>query len=148
MSRYDTADHDCYCRQNLPCSNLSGLPFSDVLSEDEIQDAFDQEDVSFAQEDDGVYTPSLTLWAFLSQVMHKGELRSFVALEGTSCKGGRWHDREYIESLTRQIVGNRPGRFEPRAVKRRPKPLRLLNITRDKAREQLRKGVDPFKKQK
>lgn len=53
-----------------------------------------------------------------------------------------------IESLTSQIVGKRPNRFEPRAVKRRPKPIRLLNITRNEAREQLRNGVDPFKKRK
>ncbi len=53
-----------------------------------------------------------------------------------------------IESLTSQIVGKRPNRFEPRAVKRRPKPIRLLNITRDEAREQLRNGVDPFKRRK
>ena len=53
-----------------------------------------------------------------------------------------------IESLTSQIVGKRPNRFEPRAVKRRPKLIRLLNITRNEAREQLRNGVDPFKKSK
>ena len=53
-----------------------------------------------------------------------------------------------IESLTSQIVGKRPNRFEPRAIKRRPKPIRLLNITRDEAREQLRNGVDPFKRRK
>lgn len=56
-----------------------GLPFSDVLSEDEIQDAFDQEGIWFAEEDDDVYTPSVTLWAFLSQVLHKDELRSCLA---------------------------------------------------------------------
>ncbi len=51
-----------------------------------------------------------------------------------------------LASLTMPIVGNRPGRFEPRAVKRRPKPLRLLNITRHAARALLRKGIDPFKR--
>ena len=53
-----------------------------------------------------------------------------------------------LASLTSQIVGKRPNRIEPRAVKRRPKPIRLLNMTRDAAREQLRNGVDPFKKRK
>ncbi len=53
-----------------------------------------------------------------------------------------------IESLTSQIVGKRPNRFEPRAVKRRPKLIRLLNIPRNEAREQLQGGVDPFKKSK
>ena len=56
-----------------------GLPFSEVLSEEEIQDAFDEQDVSFAQEEGDVYTPPMTLWAFLSQVLHKAEQRSCLA---------------------------------------------------------------------
>ena len=34
-------------------------------------------------------------------------------------------------------VGNRPGRYEPRAVKRRPKPLALMTVPRQQARNQL-----------
>jgi putative transposase len=59
-----------------------GLPFGDVLPEEEIQQAFDDEGVSFASGDDGegaVYTPAVTLWAFLSQMLHKGEQRSCIA---------------------------------------------------------------------
>ena len=56
-----------------------GLPFADVLPEDEIQQAFAEEGVDFAQEEDEIYTPPLTLWAFLSQVLHKGAQRSCVA---------------------------------------------------------------------
>lgn len=51
-------------------------------------------------------------------------------------------------SLTCPIVGNRPNRIEPRAVKRRPKPMRLLNMPRETAREQLRRGVDPYKRRR
>jgi putative transposase len=53
-----------------------------------------------------------------------------------------------LASLTSPIVGNRPDRIEPRAVKRRPKPMRLLTMPRDAAREQLRRGVDPYKRRK
>ena len=53
-----------------------GLPFSDVLSEEQIERAFEEEDVQFGQQDDDVYTPALTLWAFLSQVVHAGAPRS------------------------------------------------------------------------
>ncbi len=53
-----------------------------------------------------------------------------------------------VSSLTEQLVGNRPDRFEPRAVKRRPKPYRLLSMTREEARELLRRGIDPYAKQK
>ena len=56
-----------------------GLPFSDVLTEQDIEDAFGDEQAWFAQEEDDVYTPPLTLWAFLSQVLHKEEQRSCLA---------------------------------------------------------------------
>ncbi|TVS20711.1 MAG: hypothetical protein EA424_02575 [Planctomycetaceae bacterium] len=39
-----------------------------------------------------------------------------------------------LASLTEQLVGRRPNRVEPRAVKRRPKPQRLLTMPRDEAR--------------
>jgi hypothetical protein len=57
----------------------TGLPFSEVLSEKEIDEAFDEEDAWFAQEDGDVFTPAVTLWAFLSQVLHKEEQRSCLA---------------------------------------------------------------------
>ena len=53
-----------------------------------------------------------------------------------------------LGSVASRIVGNRPGRVEPRAVKRRPKDYRLLTMLREKARQLLRKGIDPYKKQK
>jgi hypothetical protein len=53
-----------------------------------------------------------------------------------------------LKSMADQVVGKRPGRIEPRAVKRRPKPFRLLTMLREKARELLLSGIDPFKKQK
>ena len=46
------------------------------------------------------------------------------------------------------LLGKRPGRVEPRAVKRRPKAMRLLTMMRDAARALLLKGIDPYKKQK
>ena len=59
-----------------------GLAFADVLSEERIQQAFDEENVAFAQQDDEVYTPAVTLWAFLSQVLFKDEQRSCAAAVG------------------------------------------------------------------
>ena len=52
-----------------------GLPFADALSEDSIQTAFEDEGVRFGDDEDAVYTPAITLWAFLSQVLYKGEHR-------------------------------------------------------------------------
>ena len=56
-----------------------GLPFADVLSEEAIEKAFDDEDAAFAEDEDAVFTPAVTLWAFLSQVLFKDEHRSCVA---------------------------------------------------------------------
>lgn len=56
-----------------------GLPFAQALPEDTIQQAFDDEGVSFGQGEGDVYTPALTLWAFLSQVLFKDEQRSCLA---------------------------------------------------------------------
>ena len=59
-----------------------GLPFGHVLPEKEIEQAFEEEGVAIGadeEEEDAVYTPPVTLWAFLSQMLHKGEQRSCVA---------------------------------------------------------------------
>ncbi|MCJ7549046.1 MAG: IS4 family transposase [Anaerolineae bacterium] len=59
-----------------------GLPFANALSEEEIERAFEEEGVSPgpADEEEGtVYTPAVTLWAFLSQMLYRGEQRSCVA---------------------------------------------------------------------
>jgi Transposase DDE domain len=55
------------------------LPFADVLPEATIEQAFADADADFAQFEDDVYTPALTLWAFLSQVLHTKEMRSCAA---------------------------------------------------------------------
>ncbi len=55
------------------------LPFSDVLPEQAIEKAFNDEDATFAEDEDAVFTPAVTLWAFLSQVLFKDEHRSCVA---------------------------------------------------------------------
>ena len=57
-----------------------GLPFSSVLSEERIEQVFREADASFADdEQDSVYTPEITLRAFLSQVLFKAEQRSCLA---------------------------------------------------------------------
>jgi putative transposase len=55
------------------------LPFADVLSQARIEEAFHAQGVSFACDKDDIYTPSTTLWAFLSQAVHAGPLRSCAA---------------------------------------------------------------------
>ena len=47
--------------------------------------------------------------------------------------------------MAQQRVGNRPGRSEPRAVKRRPKAYPLLTVPRHEARQNVRKHGHPKK---
>jgi hypothetical protein len=47
--------------------------------------------------------------------------------------------------MAQQRVGNRPGRIEPRALKRRPKAYPMLMIPRTEAREIVRKNGHPVK---
>ena len=47
--------------------------------------------------------------------------------------------------MAQQQVGNRPGRIEPRAVKRRPKAFPLLTQQRAQAREKVRQYGHPKK---
>ncbi len=56
-----------------------GLPFADVLPEGQIEEAFAEGDADFAEDEECIYTPAITLWAFLSQVLFKGEPRSCLA---------------------------------------------------------------------
>jgi hypothetical protein len=56
-----------------------GLPFAEALPEAAIEKAFAEEEATFAEDEDAVYTPAVTLWAFLSQVLFKDEQRSCVA---------------------------------------------------------------------
>lgn len=88
-------------------------------------------------------------------LMAQAALRHQVELERVSFKGSvdaarhysgamaqarnpgtrrRLHD-QLLQSLARDLVPERPGRREPRAVKRRPKPYPILNQPRDRFRE-------------
>lgn len=48
-------------------------------------------------------------------------------------------DEEIFNLIAKRVVGNRPGKIEPRAVKRRPKPYKLLMIPRNEARQDIMK---------
>jgi DDE family transposase len=55
------------------------LAFAEVLPEEAITQAFVAAGADFAQDDDNIYTPAVTLWAFLSQVLCRDALRSCKA---------------------------------------------------------------------
>jgi hypothetical protein len=51
-----------------------------------------------------------------------------------------------LELIARKRVGDRPDRYEPRAVKRRPKPHPLLRMPRKKAKGLIKRGIIPYNK--
>jgi hypothetical protein len=46
--------------------------------------------------------------------------------------------------IGKKRVGNRPNRYDPRAVKRRPKPHPLLTMPRKKAKSLIERGIIPY----
>jgi len=54
-------------------------------------------------------------------------------------------DDSMFTLIAKRIVGNRPGRIEPRAIKRRPKPYKLLMLPRAKARQEIMLNGHPKK---
>ncbi len=51
-----------------------------------------------------------------------------------------------LELIGKKRVGDRPDRYEPRAVKRRPKPHPLLKMPRKVAKRLIRRGIIPYSK--
>ena len=79
----------------------------------------------------------------------KGSLHTVRAFEQTHL-----YDPARIEAdlprllslIGKKRVGDRPDRYEPRAVKRRPKPHPLLRMTRKKAKSLIKRGIIPYNK--
>jgi hypothetical protein len=51
-----------------------------------------------------------------------------------------------LELIGKKRVGDRPDRYEPRAVKRRPKPHPLLKMPRKAAKQLIKRGIIPYNK--
>jgi hypothetical protein len=51
-----------------------------------------------------------------------------------------------LELIGQKRVGDRPDRYEPRAVKRRPKPHPRLTMPRKAAKRLIRRGIIPYDK--
>jgi hypothetical protein len=97
-----------------------GLPFASVLTEEQIQQAVAAETVSFGAEEGCVYTPPITLWAFVTQCLSSGKscvnavarvMVLLVALgrepcsagTGAYCKARRKLPERFIRRLTYQV---------------------------------------------
>ena len=75
------------------------------------------------------------------QVSFKGALQTMTAFQDAL----RWTEKEerqrfwavLLAAIGGHRVGNRPGRVDPRAIKRRPKPHKILTVPRREARKRL-----------
>jgi hypothetical protein len=74
-------------------------------------------------------------------ISFKGALQTLNAFRSV-CRITSETTREQVATIlyaaiAKHVVGDRPDRFEPRAIKRRPKPHKLLAVPRDLARKRL-----------
>jgi DDE family transposase len=103
------------------------LPFSNVLTADRLAEVFESEGVDCCDDDDPdvIYTPAVTLWAFLSQMLFTGEQRSCTAAVARVAA---------VEALSGRVVSNTNTGAYCRARRRIPEgvPKRLTcDIARD-----------------
>jgi DDE family transposase len=113
-------------------ASADGLPFADALSEEDINQACKEEGVDFANGPDDVYTPAVTLWAFLAQCLSASKscvaavarvlvLRVALTLppcaagSGAYCKARAKLPESLLQRLTRQlgstVEGQAPDRW-------------------------------------
>lgn len=72
MPSYSPTQHRADCDRVLaPFVSHPELPFADVLTGADVQQAFADHAVHFGTSSTAIYTPPLTLWAFVSQGVHK-----------------------------------------------------------------------------
>ena len=100
--------------------SADGLAFANALSEEDIQKACDAEGVSFGNGPDDVYTPAVTLWAFLAQCLSTSKscvaavarvlvlrvglgLPACSAGTGAYCKARPKLPEALLRTLTRQL---------------------------------------------
>jgi putative transposase len=71
MSSYPSSARCLHFEHALaPFLTDEGLPFASILPAEEVEKAFADEGVVFGETKQSVFTPALTLWAFLSQVLN------------------------------------------------------------------------------
>jgi hypothetical protein len=78
-----------------------------------------------------------------------GSLHTVRAFEETHLYDPVWIEADLprlLELIVNKRVGDRPDRYEPRAVKRRPKPHPLLKMPREVAQRLIRRGIIPYNK--
>ncbi len=143
--------------------HASGLPFASVFHAEAIERVFPEEESLFGQGD--IFSTPIVLWAFLAQTLRDGKgvacssavvhrkqprhlsftlacqslLACWMVLATGSCRDRRALYNLLLAHLAAHEVANRPGRIEPRVLKRRRHRYPLMQQPRVRLREELMK---------
>jgi IS4 transposase len=110
-----------------------GLPFAEVLSEHDIRQAFDTAECYFAESEDDIYSPAVTLWAFLSQMLFTGPARS--------CNAAVHRVRELCRQLGKKLPAlNSGGYCKARNKIDEAVPMQLIQTIAKKTERKVRKN--------
>ena len=75
-ARFDAASFSLFQQSMMQTDDL---PLADVIDGQLFEQAFEEHQVDFADDEDAVYTPAITLWALVSQVFFADAQRSCQA---------------------------------------------------------------------
>ena len=75
-ARFDAASFSIFQQSMMQTDDL---PLADVIDGQLFEQAFEEHQVDFADDEDAVYTPAITLWALVSQVFFADAQRSCQA---------------------------------------------------------------------
>jgi len=108
-----------------------GLPFADALTEKDIRQAFDDAQCHFAENDEDIYSPAVTLWAFLSQMLFIGPARS--------CLGAVQRVRKLCRQLGKKLPAlNSGGYCKARNKIDEAVPMQLIQAVAEKTERKVR----------
>lgn len=106
----------CFDTVVAPFLRAEGLPFADVLSAAEIEQAFAVEEALFAQED--IFSTPIVLWAFLAQSLRDGKQ--------SACRQAVMDIRAYLHKMGLPIPSPNTGDYCRARVKLSPLAVRHL----------------------
>ena len=113
-----------------PFLQQPGLPFAEVLTAEDIEHAFAENDGLFGQDD--LFSTPIVLWAFLAQVLRDGK--------GAACAAAVADIATYMHQTGGPVPSGDTGDYCRARAKLNPAPVRSLTVG---AAEQLEEQADP-----
>lgn len=113
-----------------PFMKEAGLPFSEAITAEEIEQVFAERGALFAQ--DGIYSTQIVLWAFLSQVLQDGK--------GAACRAAVARVAAHAQQMGHDVPCGDTGDYSKAREKLDPDALRELV---KRSADQLEDGARP-----